>query len=189
MRNSISRPLILCAALALVTLVSGCASTPFTQARPNYDNMPEDQVRLAAAEIEAAIARGEREPVLSEYEGVVLDTPEVKQAIRARAARVELLHEFLQTGFAAEQPGGLVDIKGSRAYKDATTRQQRDRNALVVYSENQNRWALYEGIMKASNWPKNTLGGIQRIFYDARLRHLPDGAAYELEDGTVVRKG
>ena len=172
-------PVRLAAPGALVFFLTACVSMPFVRMAPDYTTVPENPLRSAAAEIEAAVARGDREPSLSQHEGVVLNTPEVVQAIRSRAARVELVHELLKTGFVYEETGGLIAIRRSSDYKRATDSRQRDRNALVVQSENESRWALYEGILDASNWPPKSLSAVQHIFAEERIAHLPEGATFE----------
>ncbi|MBI1320074.1 MAG: DUF1318 domain-containing protein [Candidatus Hydrogenedens sp.] len=169
-------------ALAVLCVMSSCAtSNPFVRMAPDYTEIPESSLRAAAAEIEAAVAAGDREPVLSQHEGVVLDTPEVVQAIRGRGARAELVHDLLSKGYAYEQSAGLIAIKRSGEYKSATTSLERDRNALIVQSENENRWSLYEGVLKASNWTPRSLSAVQHIFAQERIPHLPQGAIFERE--------
>jgi hypothetical protein len=170
-----------------VTLLCGCHT--FMQMKPNYAKMPADSVRAVAAEVEAAIRDGNREPQIADRDGIVVNTDEVKQAIRTRAIRYELIKAFLETGHAAELNNGLVNVLRSREYKKFGTSRDRSRTALLITSENGDRWAMYEGILKASNFPGKSLSAIQSIFYEERLKLLPAGLKYENESGDIVVKG
>ena len=141
--------------LILLTIVtSGCHSlaTPFIHLAPDYTALPKEEVQQLATAIEAAVWAGDRDFAPQNTAGVIVDTPEIRQAIRTRAARSELLREFLASGFAYEQQNGLIHIQRNKAYKQATSSRQRDRNALLVMSENNNRWTIYEGILKSSRF-------------------------------------
>ncbi len=176
--------------IVLALLAPGCArvSSPFSAMRPDYSRVPEDSLRAAARALEEAAARGDREPELETFPGVVLDTPEIRQAMRARAARAELVHELLDSGNAYEQRSGTIRMINTREYRRSTSSRKRDQNAMVVMSENQNRWALYEGILKASEWSPGALGAVQHIFFEARQPLLAPGHKYEDEQGNIVRK-
>ncbi len=179
-------------ALSMCVLLAfaGCAgvTSPFVGLRPDYSKVPEDELRAAARAVEEAVSRGEREPALDAFPGVVLDTTEIRQAIRARAARAELVSNLLDTGFAYEQRNGTIKMINSREYRRGSSARERDQNALVVMSENQNRWTLYEGIRKESRWPAGALGAVQHSFYQARVAFLAPGHQYEDEQGNIVRK-
>ena len=178
------------ALLCVLALSFGCAGigTSFIKMRPDYSIVPEAELHEAAAAIERAAMQEEREPQLGDFPGVVLDTPEIKQAIRARAARAALVKKFLEAGYACEQQNGTIKIINSNEYKKNTTSRDRDRNAVLIMGENQSRWALYEGIVKASNWPAKALGAVQHSFYQARVALLEPGARYEDDAGNIVVK-
>ena len=160
---------------------------PLLGGRPDFTTLPDQAMRDIAREIEQAVARGEREFDIADRDGIVLD-PQVRQAIRTRAARAEILSEFLDQGWGGEQRSGLVKLLSDRAYKQATTRRQRDRDALLVMNENENRWILYEGIVKGSNLPPKSLDAIQAIFHEARVAELKSGQRYEDAAGEWVAK-
>ncbi len=173
--------------LTVTTLVfCGCQSV--MSLRSDYAPFPKQALQEAAMEIEQAVQRGEREPKAVEHGGVVLTQPDLLQAVRSRAARVELINKLLATGFAWERANGLVEIRSNSDYKRQTTRQQRDTNALTVMNENADRWALYESLIKASNWAPKNLDAVQSIFHDARVKAMPEGVAYEDSTGESVQK-
>ena len=176
------------AALSILLALTGCATvSPFTRMAPDYSDLPVDALRAVAADIEAAVAAGEREPQI-DGRGINLEDPSIKAALRERAIRSPLVTGFVQTGHAYEQRGGLVSIIRTKSYKTSSTSGERDRNAGIVISENQSRWALYEGILKANNYPQRSLSAIQEAFAEARIALLPAGAAYEAPDGSIARK-
>jgi hypothetical protein len=166
---------------ALIVAIAGCHT--FMRAKPDYRDLPVDAMREVALEIEQAVQRGDREAEIADREGIVVSTEEVRHAIRTRAARSELLNGFLDRGHGWEKRSGLVSTDRGKEYKEATTRRQRDRDALLVMSENDDRWTLYEGILKASDISPKSLSATQLIFFEARVQCMRDGQKYEDEDG------
>lgn len=173
-----------------VGLISGCVSipNPFVHMRPDYTDLPVDAMREMALEIERVVQSGDREAVIADKNGIVVSSESVKQAIKMRIARAQLVNEFLNTGFGCEQKNGLLTILRSKEYKKATTYRERDRHALVVTNENQNRWDLYEGIIEASNFPRRSLSAIQQIFHQARVENMTKGQKFEDESGNQTVK-
>jgi len=177
--------------LSAVVLLAGCSTfhNPFWRMKPDYSNLPEEALRAVAADIEQAVREGNRESDIADRDGVMVNTPEIRQAIRARAARREILSEFLDTGHAYEKQNGLVYLLPSKEYRKSTKRRQRDRNALLIMNENNDRWTLYEGIVKASNLPPRALSAVQEIFHEARVEYMSPGHKYETPEGEIVEKG
>lgn len=175
-------------ALLLAGLLAGCASVPFVRMAPDYSTVPADSLAEVALAIEQAVRAGDREPVLPQREGVAL-SDSVVQAVRTRAARGDLVNEFLNSGHGYEASNGLIKMTGGREYSRATTRRQRDRNALMVMNENEARWRIYEGILKASNYSQRSLPAIQDIFFRARVETLVPGQLYEGPDGRPTPAG
>lgn len=176
-------------ALTLVFLC-GCVSisTPFFRGKPNYAEVPAEALKTAAVEIEQAVQAGNREPQIADREGVVVNTEVVLQAIRMRAARIELVNAFLDSGFGREDANGLVRVLNSKEYRKATSGKQRSRNALLVLNENNDRWDIYEGIAKASKL-KGQTATIQDAFYKARVEVMKKGQKYQTAEGETVVKG
>lgn len=177
--------------MALTALVlTGCAAPrmliPSTVG--GTQEVPEPAMRELAAQIEGAVARGEREHNIGDYEGIVASTPEIHQAIRTRAARREVLDEFLHTGFGWERADGLVHIIRSGEYKRSGNRRSRDRDALIIMSENQDRWTLYEGLVEANRYERGALDKIRTIFAEARIAQLESGQKFEGPDGEPATK-
>ena len=173
--------------ILLLAGLTGCHT--FVKMKPDYADLPTDTLREVAKEIEQAVQDGNRDAQIADRGGVVVSTEEIRQAIRTRAARAQLVNAFLKTGHAWERRNGVLDILRTREYKKFGTSKDRDRNALVVMSENADRWAIYEGVIDAGHFPAKSLGAVQRIFFEARIESLPDGAQYEDESGNAVYKG
>jgi len=169
---------------------AGCISigNPFIHSKPNYAKLPAEEMKAVAAEIERAIQSGDREPTIADRGGIVVNTEAIKQAIRTRAARSEILNAFLDSGYAREDRTGLISIVHSKEYKKSANGNKRDRDALLIMSENSNRWAIYQGIREASNLPSGSLSAIQAIFHDARVQCLKPGQKYEDESGALQAK-
>ncbi|NUM52104.1 MAG: hypothetical protein HUU46_00525 [Candidatus Hydrogenedentes bacterium] len=174
-------------AVAIAMCLTGCHT--FMRVAPDYADLPVDDVKAVAAEIEQAIHNKERQPDIKNRGAVVVETDAIKQAIRTRAARAHLIEAFLETGHLMEANNGLVSILRTREYKHFGSSRDRDRNAQLVLGENADRWALYEGILKASNFSPKSLPAVQRIFFEAHLAVLPDGSKFEDESGNVAYKG
>jgi len=177
-------------AVALVLCCcAGCKSVvnPFGQMRPDYRELPVDAMRALALEIETAVQAGDRDAQIADREGLVLNET-VRAAIRTRAARSALVTVLLDSGYAFESGGGLVEIIRSKEYKQNTTGRDRDRNAILVMGENEDRWTIFEGIMDASSLPPRTRGAVQEIFHDARVQTMPAGQLYEDASGARQAK-
>lgn len=171
-------------------ILAGCGATlnPFTRLSPDYTTVPEAALQDLTREIERNVRDGNRQAVIENTGGLVLDTPEIRQAIRTRAARAELLDQFLSTGHACEEASGLVKVLRSKEYKRFGSSRDRDRYALLVMSENNDRWVIYEGIVKASKLSPRSLSAVQHAFYEARIELMPAGRKYEDGSGNIVVK-
>ena len=174
-----------CVALAAC---AGCASTGTTGGsasgdRARSDKVPAETLRAAADLIERQVYDGNREPTLGGIEGLVIDTPEIQQAVRTRAARIELVVNFLNSGHAWERPNGRLWIIRSEEYRKEATSRRRDLDAIMVNGENRDRWTIYEGIIEANGLPQSTLKDIELAFFDARRVFMTAGQKYEGPDG------
>ena len=181
--------------LCLSTLaLAGCQNfslplvRPFAGGTADYATVPEATLREVALEIEQAVKNNQGDVVIADREGVLVSTQEIQQAIQTRAKRSPLYQEFLGTGFAFEMRNGLGSILRSKEYKNFGTSGDRDRNALLIMSENSDRWTIYEGIVNANNYPSRSLAAVQAIFFEARLQAMDAGQKYEGEDGKPVAK-
>lgn len=184
---------VLLPAIFMTLLLMGCGSfspgaRPFTRAAPNDSRVPVEALREAAREIERQVAEGNREPVLQNRVGIVVETPEIRQAVRTRAARAELVSDFLDTGHAWERRNGRLWIIRSEAYKASGTSRTRDLDALMVNSENRNRWTIYETLLDESGLPSSALSAVEEIFLEARLEVMKPGQKYEDRNGEVAFK-
>lgn len=175
---------------SIAVVAAGCVhvANPFVRLRPDYAKVDKDALAKVALEIEKAVSGGNREPNIAGASGISIDTEEIRQSIRTRAARHELIATFLDTGHLFEARNGLVTIKRTSAYKKSTTSKQRDRDALLVLDENNARWMLYEGIIKASKLPPGALSAVQETFHRAQVEMLKPGQKYEDESGAIVDK-
>lgn len=181
----------------LATLGAACASTPPPDANaaqpkagqapaaeaPKFSELPVDALRAIAADIERQVAEGNRDPALSAPDGLVVDTPRIRQGARTRAARIELVNTLLDSGNAWERSNGRIWVLRTSQYKEATTTRQRDIDAIMINGENSDRWAIYEGIIEANRLGRGALSEIEQIFFEARLRHMKPGQKYEASNG------
>lgn len=180
-------------AAALITAVCSCASNPPAPdavstgngpAAPAFsDKLPLDALRAIAINIEQQVADGNREPTLNSVDGLVVDTPEIHQAVRTRAARVELVKTFLDNGHGWERRNGRLWVIRTKEYKESTTSRQRDIDAVMVNSENRDRWTIYEGLLDANRLGRGVLSDVEFIFFEARLKHMTDGQKFEADNG------
>jgi len=155
--------------LVVGVVATGCATTSsLIRLAPDYSAIPQQSLMEIALEVEQAVLAGEREPQIADRADVIINQPELIQAIRTRALRNELVRELRALGYVYENESGLIGINRGREYKRATTSRERDRHALLVMSENENRWQLYEGLLKANNWSPRSLSAVQETFASAR---------------------
>jgi hypothetical protein len=184
MRTSVSRAAIVLAVGALAGCVStGPVATPFTRGKVDLSAVPEEPLRAAAAEIERQVADANREPTLTDREGLVVDTPRIRQAVRTRAARIELVQALLDAGYAWERPNGRLWIIRNQEYKKATTGRRRDIDAITVNGENQDRWAIYEELLEANKIGQGGLSAVEQVFFEERKAFMKPGQKFEGEDG------
>lgn len=169
--------------------IAGCQSVanPFVYMRPDYSELPADAMKALALEIETAVQQGVRDAQIADRDGLVLNE-QVRQAIHTRAARSELLNEFRAAGYGVELSKGLIEVVRSKEYRQNTTSKERDRNAILIMSENEDRWTIYEGIIDASNLPSRSLSAVQEIFFDARVQVMPAGQRYTGPNGEIMAK-
>ncbi len=169
---------------------TGCNthSAPFRSKEPDYSRVPEEAVRDIAREVEAAVHAGNRDATIEDREGVTVSVPEIQQAIRTRAARRELIAEFLDSGHAWERVNGMIAILRTTAYKKRGDRHDRDREALLIMGENNDRWFIYEGILKANDFSPRALPAVQALFSEARIAQLAPGQKYEDAAGELAVK-
>ena len=172
-------------AVLLLGIVGCISGSPFTPVKPVFDTIPENDFRALARNIEAAVAASDREAEIEVPAGLSIDRDEIKQAIRTRAARQELIDTLRDSGFGVEQANGLIAVDRSNEYKRATTKRERDRNAVLVMGENNDRWALYEGLLKSNDLPGKALGAIQAVFAQERRAFLDPGHRYEDKEGEL----
>lgn len=176
--------------LALLVSLTACArlTNPFSTMRADYTSVPEASLNAFASAVEQAVLEGNRTSTFDGYDGVASANEEILQAVHTRAARSELIQALLNSGHAYEQAQGTICILRTRDYKLQTSKKQRDQNALLVMSENANRWTLYEGLCKASNWQRKSLGAVQASFFQARVQSMSAGQKYEAADGKIAVK-
>ena len=156
--------------------IAGCSTTnSLVHLAPDYSELPVDELRVLATEIETVVSAGREEFTLENTGGLAMGDSAIQQAIRTRAIRHPLISELLDTGFAAEGRNGLIAIKRSSAYKKATSSRQRDRDAMLVMSENRNRWTIYEGLQEANGWSPGSLSAVQETFFRARVPLMKAG--------------
>lgn len=175
--------------LLMAILLAGCSTFNFLRPlKGGTVPLPEDALKTAAVEIEKAVASGQRDMKIEDRDGAIVNSPEIIQALRTRALRHELVSKLLDSGFAWERANGRLSILRSSAYKKATTSQDRDRNALLVMNENQNRWTLYEGLLELNHWPSKALPVIERVFAEAVRDTMKPGQKFENEAGVPHAK-
>lgn len=163
-----------------VVALMGCISgSPFAPSKPVFDTIPESDFRTLARNIEEAVAAGNREAEIAVPAGLTIDRDELKQAIRTRGARSELIDTLRDSGFGVEQSNGLIAVDRGGDYQRASTKRERDRNAMLVMGENNDRWALYEGLLKANDLPGRALGAIQAVFAQERRAFLDPAHRFE----------
>ena len=184
-RNNSTAVILLMAVLMITSMMAGCASMNKLVKSPSINT---DALFACAMDIEKAIQAGNREPELRDREGVIVNISSVKQAIRSRAARKDILNDFMATGFAWERKNALLYTVFSKDYKKSTNATARTRHAQILMEENADRWTLYESIKTANKLGRGSLTQIQETFFKAQVVSMPKGFSYEGEKGESVVK-
>ena len=156
--------------------------TPFD---PDYSLVPEENLRQAARDIERAIQAEDEGFEVRDHDGLVFDTETIRNAIAGRLGRAGLVDELRSQQFAYEDRRGTLSILRGSAYNAATSRQDRNRHALIVTNENNMRWQLYEGVVKANDFRSRALDAVRAIFTEARREVMPAGQPYQDMDGEL----
>jgi hypothetical protein len=176
--------------VAACAAVTGCSTlAPLTDGLGPKSDVPEESLRQAAVQIESAVASGNRDVARQDVDGLVINTEDIVQAVRTRAARQSLVSGFLDTGHAWERRDGQLWIIRSSAYKKFGTRKDRDRHALMINGETADRWIIYEQIRRENNMPRGSLDILQRVFFEERVKLMQPGQKYEIESGKAARVG
>ncbi len=178
------------AVLGCIIFLSSCATIQTTVARatPDYNALPADSVRETAAYFEKGIKDGIREPVLQSLDDLIIDTPEIRQALRSRAARSELVQDILSRGNAVEKANGKISIIRNNAYKKSTTSKLRDRDALFIIMENRDRVIIYQSLTDTNNLNPAGRSAMESIFQQVRIEQLEPGQLYDDANGNPTPK-
>ncbi len=188
MRGSMQNRILLACVVVVALTSAGCGhvANPFWRTKANYAQLDKEALRAVANEIEKAVQEGNREPKLTGHAGIVVNTPEIMQILKTRAARAELVNEYRSSGFACEKRDGLLYMITNKDYRKAFKRRARDRHALLVINENKDRWTLYESIVAASKLRATALSAVQETFAEARRDLLPSGQKFQDADGKIA---
>ena len=169
------------------TVIKPISKSIRPSAPPDLSRVPAETLRALASAIEREVRDGNRRATF-ENAGLAIGE-EVLQAIHTRAARGEIVNAFLDTGFGWEKNNGLLAILRSNEYRLSGSSRSKDRDALVVMGENDDRWAIYEGLVAANGLGNSSLSAVQAIFAQVRIELLPAGQKYQDDAGEVAFKG
>jgi len=177
-------------ALVILLFLPACSTVQsvISNVAPDYQEIPADSMRETAVRFEQDVLDGVRDPEISDLPGLKLNTDEIKQILTNRAARVHLIQEFLDTGHGREQKNGKVAIIRTKAYRDSKSKQQKDRDALFIISENRNRDSLYTAIQETNQLSPAGRVAVIKTFVQARIQLMKEGQKYEDESGDTQIK-
>lgn len=172
----------------LIPVLFGCVSVTGRSAPSvaDLDKIPEVALRRVASQIEREVLAGNRDASFIDSADVRINKPAILLAIQTRAARSELVLNFLLTGHAWERQDGRIWVLHSKEYKKAGNSKAKDRDAVIVMGENENRWTLYEEIAELNGWSRRALPAVERIFFEERLKLLGASIKYEDDQGEVA---
>jgi hypothetical protein len=168
--------------IALLALFPACAM--FGKGKP----FPEESMKKLVTSIEDAVRQGDREAKIPECDGLTAASTEFAQLLRTRAARYPAYQELMDAGYGYEEQDGLVAINATKDYRKATKSRERARHALVVLQENNDRWAMYDTLLKENKIGGGKLKQLRAIFGAVRVGGMPQGWLYQDADGKIVGK-
>ena len=166
----------------------GCAKygNPIGHTNADYTKLPVKTVEEVAHRLEEETRKGNRTPDLAPHNSFKIDSPEIKQAMRSRAARAQLVIDLLDTGHMYEKRNGKIAIIRTKAYKNSGTSETRDRDALVVISENSDRSIIYQSLQKINTLNPAERSAIVEIFFKTRIQLMQPGHRYEGAEGEII---
>jgi len=183
--NNKSVGLIVCCVLLFAAAGCKSVSIPLVRSEADYENLPVESVSKAADFIEEQVREGNRTPELMDEPDLVIDTPEIKQALRSRAARAYLIEELLDSGHMLEQSDGKIAILRTAAYKASGSKRDKDRHAMIIISENRDRVIVYDSIRRSNDMSSAARSAIEEIFFSARKAYLSPGHKFRIDGGEV----
>ena len=178
-------------ALAAVLALAGCRSAGKSLGRSTpHPQVPEEALYNAALDIEEAVMNGDPDAEIPSREGLELAAPRIRQAIRTRTMRYKLLVPLYEEGHICEKANGHVYLYNvlAKAYRKSRERRQKNRDALIVMNETNDRRALYMAIIEANNFKTRARTAVESVFYRARIAVLPEGYQYEDAEGQLLTK-
>ncbi len=189
-------------AVMLLLVVSAC-TTPVTQ---RSRQVPQDTIREAALQIEAAVAQPSESPLtLSDFADLTVDIPAIRDAISARRTRYVLVEEFKDEGYIGENNRALIHdriqqvpmLGGSCMLPGVARRSSphsdvdgklHNRITLTILAENGDRWDIYETLVRENKLPRSALDVIQEAFRSVHEETARPGHLVQSAEGEWFKK-
>ncbi len=117
--------------------------------------------RIAALIEDVVVGRAAIVSMPESVDGVIIGQPDVTAAIESRQTRFDACARYKTMQCIGENRRGLAHYRKCEACED---RQVRNQVYMLIISENDDRWAIYEGIVKGNRLPSPALKTLQEAF-------------------------
>ena len=165
------------AAVSMMLLVVSCAAIDPRSGR----SLDADTARRIAVFIEDVAAGSAEVSSLPEsVDGVMIGQPDVRTAIESRRARFDECARYKAVQCIGENRRGLAQYRKCDECED---RQVRNVVDMLILSENDDRWAIYEVIVKGNRLPSSALKTLREAFRAEHESRASSGDLYQTQAG------
>ncbi len=168
--------------VCVMTLVAGCTMIDPRSAR----SLDANTARRIAAVVEDVVAgRTAADSLPESVDGVTIGLPDVMTAVESRRARFEACARYKAVQCIGENKRGLAHYRKCDACEE---RQVRNQVLMLIDSENVDRWAIYESIVKGNRLPSSARRTLQEAFRAEHEARALSGELYQTQDGDWMYK-
>ena len=164
-------------AVSIMLLVASCTVLD-SRSSPSLDEQTARRIAVFVEDV--AAGRSAAESLPESVDGVIISQPDVTAAIESRRDRFDELARYKAMLCIGENRRGLAHYRKCEACKD---RQVRNLVSMLILSENADRWAIYEGIVKSNRLPSRALKTLQEAFRAEHESRASSGELYQTQSG------
>jgi len=166
--------------LAVVCMLMLVASCTLLDPRSGRSLDASTARRIAVLIEDAAAGRTGTDSLPESVDSTTIGLPDVITAIESRRARRDALAQYKAMLCMGENRRGLVHYRKCEACEERHVRNLVD---MLILSENDDRWAIYETIVKSNRLPSSARRTLQEAFRAEHEARTLSGELYQTQDG------